>query len=41
MISLCDGMGCGEPACEESGQVVELTENLLEAGLDPEQPLSW
>ena len=32
MISLCDGMGCGEPACEESGQVVELTENLLEAG---------
>ena len=35
MISLCDGMGCGEPACEESGQVVELTENLLEAGFGP------
>ena len=31
----CDGMGCGEPACEESGQVVELTENLLEAGFGP------
>ena len=35
MISLCDGMGCGEPACEESGQVVELTENRLEAGFGP------
>ena len=35
MISLCDGMGCGEQAGQESRQVVELTEGLLEAGFGP------
>lgn len=32
MISLADGMGSGEVACQESRQVIELIEQLLEAG---------
>lgn len=32
VMSLSDGMGCGETAYRESSQVVELTEQLLETG---------
>lgn len=31
-IALSDGMGAGESACKESGQVVDLLQELLEAG---------
>lgn len=39
VMSLSDGMGCGETASRESQQVVELTEQLLETGFTPRAAL--
>lgn len=39
ILSLSDGMGTGEQADRESRQVVELTEQLLEAGFSPRSAL--
>ena len=39
IMSLSDGMGSGEEACRESGQVVELTQQLLETGFSPRSAL--
>ena len=39
MFSLSDGMGSGEQAARESGQVVELTAQLLETGFSPRAAL--
>lgn len=39
VMSLSDGMGSGQEACKESRQVVELTEQLLEAGFSPRAAL--
>ncbi len=39
IMSLSDGMGSGEKACEESGKVVELTGQLLETGFSPRAAL--
>lgn len=39
VMSLSDGMGSGEEASRESSQVVELTEQLLEAGFTPRSAL--
>lgn len=34
VISLSDGMGCGNAACEESETVIELLEKMLDAGFE-------
>ncbi len=39
VMSLSDGMGCGEQAWQESGQTVELTQQLIEAGFSPRAAL--
>lgn len=39
LMALCDGMGSGEKACEESRQAIELTEKMSEAGFPPEMIL--
>ena len=39
VMSLSDGMGCGEQADRESGQAVELTQQLIEAGFSPRAAL--
>ncbi len=39
VMSLSDGMGCGEQAERESRQVVELTQQLLETGFSPRPAL--
>ena len=39
IMSLSDGMGSGEEACRESGQVVDLTQQLLETGFSPRSAL--
>ena len=36
VLSLSDGMGSGEQAERESGQVIELTQQLIEAGFSPD-----
>ena len=38
-MSLSDGLGSGETACRESGRVVELTQQLLEAGFSARSAL--
>ena len=39
VLSLSDGLGSGETACRESGRVVELTQQLLEAGFSARSAL--
>jgi stage II sporulation protein E len=39
VLSLSDGLGSGETACKESGRVVELTQQLLEAGFSARSAL--
>lgn len=39
LMSLCDGMGSGERAFEESKKAIELTEELIEAGFHPQTVL--
>lgn len=39
ILSLSDGMGSGERACEESGRVVELAKQLLETGFSARSAL--
>ena len=39
VLSLSDGMGSGEQAERESGQVIELTQQLIEAGFSPRPAL--
>ena len=41
MFSLCDGMGSGAVAGQESRRIVELLEALLEAGFAPDPLLNW
>lgn len=41
VLSLSDGLGSGETACRESGRVVELTQQLLEAGFSARSALKW
>lgn len=39
LMALCDGMGSGASACEESRRAIELTEKMSEAGFPPEMIL--
>lgn len=39
IMSLADGMGSGQRACRESGRVIELTEQLMEAGFSARSSL--
>lgn len=39
LMSLCDGMGSGQQAFEESRKAIELTEQLIEAGFHPQTVL--
>lgn len=39
IMSLADGMGSGERACQESRQVIELTEQLIESGFSARSSL--